>query len=303
MIERLLDELAAALRADGVRGAACRRVLAEARDHLGDAATERGEQEAVRDFGSPRELARLVAAELATTATRTAVLAAFAVLGIAGLAYAALFLTLPLAGTPDIFGGRVPGLGVAVFAGVVFAPQVAFVTGCLALIRVVRVRRRGALGGAELRLQRRRAGVALAAGFATFASLGLAALDFRHDLTGRWATASLAVSASFALAFGVVAAMTLRSTRPRACPDERPVEDVFDDLAPVLDRPAFRRLELSAHPWRFAVLVAVVAAVPVVLGGVADGDPFDGLLRAATEIVAVLGCFAVLGRPLGLRRA
>jgi hypothetical protein len=301
VIDRLLGELADALRADGVEGAAARRVLTEARDHLDEAAALVGDEDAVRGFGSPQEFAALVAAELATTATRVAAVAAFSVLSLAGLAYAVLFLTLPLAGRPDMFGGRVPGLGVAIFAGVVFAPQVAFVSGCLALIRVARLRRRGALGDAELRVQRRRTGVALAGGFVTFAALGLAALDFRSDLAGWWVTGSLAASVTFAIGFTVVAAMTIRSSRPRAGA-QGSAEDVFDDLAPLLHLPVLRRLELPAHPWRFAALVALGAAFPVVVGGIGGGDPFDGLIRAATEVVAVLGCYAVFGRPLGLRR-
>ena len=144
MIERALAELAAGLAEDGVSGATARRTLAEARDHLEEAAAQMGVEESVRSFGPPRELAGLVAAEVATTATRVAALATFMVLGVAGLAYAVLFLTLPVAGAPDVFGGSVPGLGVVAFVGIVFAPQVAFVSGCLALIRVIRVRRRGA---------------------------------------------------------------------------------------------------------------------------------------------------------------
>ncbi|MEP6892499.1 MAG: hypothetical protein ABI927_01855 [Gaiellaceae bacterium] len=302
MIERALDELAAALHQDGVRGRAGRRVLAEARDHLEEAAARVGEVDAIRAFGSPRELAGIVAAEVATTATRSAALSAFAVLGFAGLVYAVLFLTIPLAGSPDIFGGGVPGLGIVAFIGIVFAPQVAFVSGCLALIRVIRVRRLGALGADELRQQRWRTGLAIGAGAATFVSLALAALDFRRDLAGWWVAGTLAASAVVVLALGAVAATSVRSRRPRVSATGT-ADDVFDDLAPVLGLTALRRLALPGHPWRFAVLVAVAAAVPVALGGVAGGDPFDGLLRATSEIVAVLACFGIFGRPLGLRRS
>lgn len=141
MIDVVLADLAAALHDDGVSGAAGRRVVAEARDHLEEAAGRVGEEEAIRAFGPPREISELVAAEVATTATRTAVVATFGVLGVAGLAYAFLFLTLPLAGVPDAFGGSVPGLGIVALVGIVFAPQLAFVSGCLALLRVVRTRR------------------------------------------------------------------------------------------------------------------------------------------------------------------
>ena len=301
MIERVLTELAVGLSEDGVSGRARRRVLAEARDHLEEATAAVGEDEAVRAFGPPRELAGLVAAEVATMATRAAALATFGVLGVAGLVYAVLFLTLPLAGVPDVFGGSVPGLGVVVFAGIVFAPQVAFISGCLSLIRVVRMRRRGALATAELRLQRWRTGVAIAAGLVTFASLAVAALNFRHDLAVWWVVATLTASTSLMLVLGLVAVTIVRSARPRAR-GAGPADDVFDDLAPVLGLPALRRLELPGHPWRLALLVAAAASAPVALGGFVDGDPFDGLIRASTEIAAVLGCFSLFGRSLGLRR-
>ena len=64
-----------------------------------------------------------------------------------------------------------------------------------------------------------------------------------------------------------------------------PPEDVFDDL----------HLEgLRPDPWRFALLIALVVAVP----------PFvtNGPILAAVEILAVLGGLALLGRPLALRR-
>jgi hypothetical protein len=301
MIDGVLAELGAALDHDGVYGAARRRVLAEARDHLLEASAEVGQAEAVRAFGSPRELAGLVAAELATTATRTAALATFAVLGVAGFVYAALFLTLPLAGSPDAFGGSVPGLGIVAFIGIVFAPQVAFVSGCLALIRVVRLRRRGALGGVELRVQRWRTAVALGGGLVTFAALALVAVDFRHDLARWWVLGALAAGTVFVPVLGGLALTTARSAHPRALAAGA-ADDLFDDLAPVLAFSALKRLELPSHPWRFAVLVAAVAAAPVALGGAVDSDPFDGLLRAAMEIAAVLGCFALFSRPLGLVR-
>lgn len=98
MIDDFLRELAAALADAGVRGAHARRVLAEARDHVLEACAEIVEADVVRAFGAPRELAGLIAAEVATTAARTAALAIFAVLGVAGLVYAALFLNAAVGG-------------------------------------------------------------------------------------------------------------------------------------------------------------------------------------------------------------
>ena len=61
-VDRYVTELGAALH---VRGAARRRLLRECRDHLADAAAERGEQEAVRAFGPPAEIAAAFDAEIA----------------------------------------------------------------------------------------------------------------------------------------------------------------------------------------------------------------------------------------------
>ena len=78
-IDEYLAELAVALH---VRGAVRRRFLRECRDHLADAAAERGEREAVRAFGPPPEIAAAFDTEVAarrgvrsTFATAAAVLA------------------------------------------------------------------------------------------------------------------------------------------------------------------------------------------------------------------------------------
>ena len=301
MIDDFLRELAAALADAGVRGAHARRVLAEARDHVLEACAEIVEADVVRAFGAPRELAGLIAAEVATTAARTAALATFAVLGVAGLVYAALFLTLPLAGSPDVFGGSVPGLGIVAFAGIVVAPQVAFVSGSLALIRVLRVRCRGALSADELRMQRWRTGVALGAGVVTFVALALVAVDFHRDVARWWILGALGSGVVFTPVFVGLGLTLARTARPRPLA-VGPVDDVFDDLAQALAFAPLKRLQLPSHPWRFALLVAAVAAAAVGFGGASAGDPFDSVLRAAAEVVAVLGCYAVLRRPLGLVR-
>ena len=301
MIDEYLRELSRELDAVGVRGADARRLLSETGDHLSEAAAEGDEDDAVLSFGPAHELAARVADELATVATRAAAVAAFAALAVGGAAYAALFLTLPYAGSPDVSGGSVPGLGVLAFAGIVFLPQLAFVSGCLALVRVSRLRSRGALPAAELRVQRWRTGVALGAGALTFVSLLIAALDFRRDLAPWWVGASVGASALLLLVLGAVGLAAVRSTRPRAGA-EGSAENVFDDLVDVLSRvPGLRRAPLPRAPRRLALLVALVAATGVATAGVAGADPLDGLVRALAEGVAVLGCYAALGRRLGLR--
>jgi hypothetical protein len=78
---------------------------------------------------------------------------------------------------------------------------------------------------------------------------------------------------------------------------------VFDDLAPLLRLGPLRQLHLPEHPWRFAVMWAVaVGGVGFAGGWYVEGDPGSGLVRGVFEALALLVCFAVLGRILGLRR-
>ncbi len=303
MIDAYLRELSRALDAARVGGADARRLLQETRDHLLESAEEGGEKDAVRSFGPARDLAGLVAAELATARTRRAAVAAFAVLAAGGAVYAALFLTVAHAGSPDIFGGSVPGLGALAFVGIVFFPQLAFVSGCLALVRVVRLRRHGAAPAAELRVQRWRTGVALGAGALTFTSLLVAALDFRRDLASWWVVAAVVTSTVLLILLAAVALAGIRSTQPLALA-EGAAENVFDDLADVLQHvPGLRRVGLPHEPRRLAFAVAAAAGAGVAVAGVVGMDPLDGLVRAIAEGIAVLCCYAALGRQLGLHRS
>ena len=293
MIDRVLDELAAALHGDGVRGTASRRVLAEARDHLEEATARVGEEEAIRDFGSPRELAGLVAAEVATSRTRSAAYATFLVLAPLGLAYSALYLSFPNGSQLDQSGGSVPGLGFLTLAGIVFLPQIAFVSGVLALLRAMRMRSRDTLSSVELRMQRARAAVASTAGILTLVSLGLFAIDQRRIIAGWWLVGVVVACAVLIPPLLAVGLATCRAARPFVSVDGR-ADDVFDDLAPLFQMPVVRRYDFPSHPWRFAVIVGLVFAAAV--------GPFAGPAGSVGEFAVLLVCFRVLGRPLGLRR-
>jgi hypothetical protein len=301
VIDVYLGSLERRLAQVGVEGRDAGRLLAETRDHLLEAGERSSAASAVSAFGDPLELARRVAAELGTTRTRTAALSAFAALAFSGGVYAVLFVTLAHAGLLDLTGGSVPGLGAAALAGAVFFPQLAFAAGCLALVRVVRLRTSGAQPGAELRVQRARVVVALAAGALTFVSFAVAALDYHADLQRWWTVTALALSVPLALLLAGMMRPCRRAARPWSLPGEH-AGDATADLEAVLA--AVPVLRSAPHPrtaGQLVCAVATLAAAGVALAGALAGDPFDGLLRAAVEAVAVLVCFAVLGRRLALR--
>lgn len=302
MIDELVDDLARELRALGVRGAAAQRVLAEARDHLEEA--KRSGDDPVRRFGDPREVARLVAVELAASGTRRTTFAAFAALAAAGIAYVCALALVPAAGGwPDITGHRIAPFGPALAIALVLLPQVAFVAGCLALLPILRLRGADAIPAAELRLVRTRSLVALAAGIGTLGSLVLFAFDATGELASWWIRSIPAVSAIVALPLVAVSTSVLRAGGIESTVPGR-AGDVFDDLAPLFRLPLARSLALPEHPWRFALLcAAAVGAAGFVGGWYAEGDPASGLVRGLFEAVALVICFAALGRGLGLRRS
>jgi hypothetical protein len=172
----------------------------------------------------------------------------------------------------------------------------------LALLRAVRLRSLHAAGRDALALLRRRDNVALGSAAVTLAAVAAYALDFQGQLAGWWTWSTLAVCLFLVLPLGAAAYAVSDSVCPNAAPDG-PAGDVFDDLGPVLRLGPLRRLDLARHPWRFALLSALAIGVAgFVLGWYAEGDPGSGLVRGGFEAVALVICFAALGRTLGLRR-
>ena len=174
---RYLDELARELARVGFRGARRARILAEVEDHLREA----GDADA---FGSPQLVAQRFADELATSGARRGAMVAFLALAPIGVAYA--FLLAPFNAPPDITSGQIVPLGVAAALLMVLAPQIALASGVLAVVRAWHLRRGPVAPAAEVRILRRRAGVALAAGAATLASLAVYAIDYRAGLPAWW---------------------------------------------------------------------------------------------------------------------
>jgi hypothetical protein len=272
----VIDELRRELAAAGVRGRWQRRALEEARDHVAESGGA---------FGDPRALAAAIAAVVGTSRTRRAAWAAFAALALTGAAYLAAWLLVADGGQPDITSARSPALGIAVTLALVFVPQVTFVAGVLTAWRALRLPTPAP--GAELRVVRRRAAVALAGGAVTALCWLLYVQQFS-------VSSAIVVLAVVALAGLAAAAWRVRGAAgPRVQP-EGTAGDVFDDLG----LPALR-----AHQWAFAVAVAVaIGASAVVVGWRAEGTLGDGLVRGLPEAAAVLVAYVALGRVLSLRR-
>ena len=281
MIELYLEALDRELVDVGIPVRLRRRILAEAEDHL------RADDGALERFGSPAEIANGFAAELGARTSRKAAVGAFAALGFAGAVYAVSFVGAAFAGQPP--PDTWPLLAQLALVAVIVTPQIAFVAGSLALVRVLR-RREPVLPSAELTVINRRTGVALASGIVTMAALAVLASELRNELAAWWLTFTLAGSAIAIplLAIAALPASVAVRLRPRVAGEPG---DVFDDLG-------FGHTD----PWRFAGLVALGLGLVVFLAGAVQGDPLDGAVRGMVEALACLAGFAALGRYLGLRR-
>jgi hypothetical protein len=287
-----LRELESELAAAGVRGRVARRVLEEARDHLAELDTE-------TRFGEPRRIALEVAAVVATSQTRRAAFATFAALAATGVGYLVAFGLVAHHGWPDVFAGQVVGLGIAAALGIMFLPQLTFVAGCLMLVRVFRLARPAPVD--ELRLVRRRAAIALAGALATLAAWALFALEFRGEIAaGSVAPTIVVLSAALVLPLLATSAAVRAAARPRAAAGG-PAGDVFDDLEPFVARTPLARVNLRAHPWRFAVGFALAVGIAATVIGSGEDGLAGGLARGVPEALAVLVFFALFGRILGLR--
>lgn len=279
-----LGELRRELRARGIRGQLCARILSECAEHL------RSDAEAVEHFGNAPDVANEFAAELGTQAAQRASVGAFAALGFAGLVYAVSFGSLQFAHSPSPLDA--PVLGSLAFATIVIAPQVAFVAGVLALARSVRRRRERSLPSRELAVINRRTGIALGSGLAAMGALSLFGFASRAEIAGWWLvlTYSATAIATVLLIAAAVPAVAAARFRPVIAGE---AGDILDDLGTT---------RLGSDPWRVARRVSLLAAALVWLAGVVQGDPLDGLIRGVFEGLACFGGFALLGRFLGLRR-
>jgi hypothetical protein len=281
VIELYLEALDRELVDVGIPVRLRRRILAESEDHL------RADDGALDRFGSPAEIASAFAGELGARVSRRAAVGAFIALGVAGAIFAVSFVSARFAGqpAPDTW----PRLAQLALVAVIVAPQVSFVAGSLALVRVLR-RRERVLPSAELTVINRRTGVALVFGLVTMAALGVLALELRNVSADWWVALTLvgvAVAVPLLLLAALPAAVAVR-LKPHVAGQ---AGDLFDDLG-------FGRMD----PWRFATCVALGMGLIVFLAAAVQGDPFDGAVSGTTEALACLAGFAAFGRYLGFRR-
>lgn len=274
-VDRYVTELGAALH---VRGAARRRLLRECRDHLADAAAERGEQEAVRAFGPPAEIAAAFDAEIAARrGVRSTFATAAGVLATGGSTLALIHAASANATAPVWWA-------IAFFVGA----QVAGVALVLALVQAL-VLRRSTMAAADVALLARRNGCALVAAGVTILSAG-AAVPGRGSavliLAGPLlvCAAMVAVLRARALARGLDGAGAL-AVRP-------PLEDLGRLAGLPFASLDARRLLL--------ITTCIAAAAAFVRDRVEQGHVGEALVAAGIEGTAVVACFLVLGPALGL---
>ncbi len=305
MTQAYLDELSAQLGGLGVRGGRRRRILAETEDHL------RSDPGATQRFGDPAEIAQAFANDLGTAGALRAPLWAFAALAVSGIFYGAMYLAWSgfvvsngqtavrsASGVVQtLASAKPPWLGLLATAVLVLAPQVAFVTGVLALMRALRLHGRSSVPAAEVQVLRRRTATAIASGLATVGALALFAQQFSAQLPSwsagvlGWGVVGAVASAMVLVACG---AAGLRTATVRvAVPGS--AGDLFDDLGPVVPAP------LRGRPWAIAVTASCGLGLLVWFAGIAASDPYDGALRGIAEGAASFIGFIVLGRFLALR--
>ncbi|MGH2871523.1 MAG: hypothetical protein ACRDL5_03565, partial [Solirubrobacteraceae bacterium] len=184
------------LTAVGIRGSLRGRILAEIADHL---ACDPG-----APLGEPRALAREFADVVGSARAKTAAVAAFASLVVAGVVTALLTLVSGgLLHSAQAAGGPAQGTPtLATAAAVVLAAtaQVALAAGLLAALRWLWRRNQGVLPAAEATVIIRRATVGVGAGLLSMVSLAVAAVAERHQPGAPSAAVAIAACAAGSVA-------------------------------------------------------------------------------------------------------
>lgn len=277
------EALSRELRAVGIRGRRRTRILTEIADHMAC--------DADAELGEPDQLARQFADELGTSLARRAALGVFAGLAVAGVLFSVAFLAHPGVLRSATDTAR-PFSNLAAVLMVV-GPQLAFVAGVLAALRVVRGKT-PVVARAEATVIVRRAATGWLAGLASMAGFAWIAVILGDRAPGWWVALTLGLSGAGVLALVASAPLLLAAARLRPVAAGS-AGDMFDDFGPLVPR------RLGGKPWWLALVVAGAVAAAIAVAGVVQSDPFDGVLRGVADGLACLLGFAVLGRYLGLR--
>ena len=272
-VDEYLVELGSALR---VRGTVRRRFLRECHDHLVDAAAAQGEQEAVRGFGPPGEIAAAFGREVAA---RRGVRSTFAA-AVGVLATGASTLAL-------IHASSANSTAPAAWATAFFvAAQLAGLTVGLALVQAL-VMRRSSMPPADVLLLARRNGCALLAAGATIFSAGAA-------LPGR-GSAVLLLAGPALVCGAMVSVLRARSLARRLdCSGGLAVRPPLEDLG------RLTRLPLpSLDASRLLLVTTCVAATAAFVRDRAEHATLSqASVTAGIEATAVVACFILLGPAL-----
>jgi hypothetical protein len=279
-IERYFQELGRALH---TRGRARRRLLAECRDHLADAAAINGEQEAVRRFGPAGELARSFDTEIAVRRATRATIAT--IVGV--LAVGASTVALLNAATPHV--STVPAWAVVFFA----SAQTAGVCALLAVLRAAAMRHGDATPG-DVVLLCRRNGAALAFSMTTLFAAGAAVPGHSSAwalLTGPVVALLAAISVAWA-----------RSLAHKLGARPRQVQAPLADLLTVAHQSD--RVPRTAGHSPLMGLLAPTVAIGTVAAFLWDhldhGSIGSSLAAASTEATLTVAGYMLLGPSLGL---
>jgi hypothetical protein len=276
-VDECMTELGRALQ---VRGAVRRRFLRECHDHLTDAATARGEEEAVRVFGPPSEIAAAFDGEVAARrGVRSTFVTVAGVLVTGGSTLALIDATSASTTAP------------AWWAIVFFvAAQVAGLAAGLALVQAL-VLRRSTMPPADVLLLARRNSCALVAAGVTMFSAGAA-------LPGHGSAVLLLAGPAF-LCVAMVGVLRARSlVRRLDGSGALAIRPPLQDLGRLVGLPV---LSLDAR-LLLLVTTCVAAAAALVRDRAEHATVTEAFVTAGVEGMAVVGCFFVLGGALGLRR-
>jgi hypothetical protein len=303
LVDAYLTELAGALQLPSGRR---RRVLAEAADHLLCAAEQRleagetpeaAQRGAIDAFGPPRVVALAHERAAAVDAARP-------------LGSAVAVLLAVFAGLVAVAQGQASLASGLAGAIAVLAVQIAAVCSVLTIVRLWRHRRDAGVAGWKLRLIGRGGLVAVVSVGAAVVAIAAAVIT-GDEPAGTPLVIALAASAAATIAAGAITAATVRRAAVVARRADEPTpDDVWDDLAAIAGWLPVAGLQ--RHPWRVACATALAAGLAAAIGHLAaEGPPADGAgdLVAVTAVLvglegaAVLGCFLLLGRFVGLRRA